>query len=217
MPALIQRLNGVQDLEIEKCTIPDYLIGNINRVGFEGAGTPAEIVCQISLADISSTEPETPFGWQHFHSNVEELGRLVDENGDDIPEWMIDRNGSTSQGGQDGEYGATQYPAVCKQQMNTSSNGDLTYRIMGLDPDKTYDLEFFGAVDGASRPYEPSTGQTQWKIGSEGVAIYHKDYVGSSVHLSGISPFEGMIEILVHKIGTGAYWYFNVLVIRQYP
>ncbi|TSA25198.1 MAG: hypothetical protein D4R67_10620 [Bacteroidetes bacterium] len=189
-------------------------IGTLNGCLFDLVPVP-DLLVQISLADGSWQEPETPAGWQHFHRDQSRIG-LVDSN-DNPLDWLLLRD-DICQGSQEGEFtDADLYPDVCEIQMNTEYQAARTYTISGLDDTKSYNFEFWSGLQAAARPWESNFGRTQWTIeGFNPVSIQHKSYTGSPVRIDGVYPQGGSIDILCVATTGATYYYFNVLVIRQF-
>jgi len=189
-------------------------IASINGITVSHGSEPSCIV-QISMADGSWQEPQTPAGWQHFHRDQSMIG-LVDS--DDNPlSWKLQRD-AVCQGSQEGEFtDADLYPDVCEIQMNTEYQVARTYTISGLNDAKSYNFEFWSGLQAAARPWESNYGRTQWTIeGFNSVSIRHKGYTGSPVTIDGVYPQGGSIAILCEPTTGATYYYFNILVIREF-
>jgi len=187
-------------------------IASINGISVNHGSKPS-CIAQISLADGSWQEPQTPGGWQHFFRDVSKI-RLIDDSDLDTG-WDFSRS-ATCAGGTDGENPGL-YPAICEDLMNCNAIGALTYSLSNLDNAKTYSFEFWCGFEAAQRPWEANNGKTQFAIsGYTSVSILHKGYTGSPVFIENVAPFNGEIVINVSNIDGATYWYFNVLVIRQF-
>jgi len=213
MPAFIDQLNAVQDSNIDSVNaVSAASIATVNEIVLSVVPT-ADLVIQISLADGSWQYPVCPSGWIHFHRDEIKKG-LVDSEDNEIP-WSIARN-DVCQGGTDGENPGL-YPTVCEDQMNTSSVGSRVYTVKGFDPDKYYSFEFWSGFESAQRPWESNTGKTRFTIqGYTPVSIQHKGYIGHPVYIENVYPESDTVAIMVEAIDSATYFYFNVMVIRQF-
>jgi len=215
MAEVLDKINEVNDTRIEKVNgISASSILGINGAALMLEAIP-DLIVQISLADGSWQEPQTPAGWQHFHRDQSRIG-LVD-SGDNPLDWTLQRD-AVCQGSQEGEFtDGDLYPDVCEIQMNTEYQAARTYAISGLDDAKSYNFEFWSGLLAAARPWESNYGRTQWTIeGYNSVSIQHKGYTGSPVTIDGVYPQGGTIDILCEPTTGATYYYFNVLVIRQF-
>ena len=215
MPEILDKINEVDDIRIDKVNgISASSILGINGAALILEAIP-DLIVQISMADGSWQEPQTPAGWQHFHRDQSRIG-LVDS--DDNPlDWTLQRD-AACQGSQEGENtDADLYPDVCEIQMNTEYQAARTYTISGLDDSKSYNFEFWSGLLATARPWESNYGRTQWTIaGFNPVSIRHKGYTGSPVTIDGVYPQGGSIDILCEPTTGATYYYFNILVIRQF-
>jgi len=213
MPAFIDQLNAVQDSNIYSVNaVTAASIATVNEIVLEVVPS-ADLMIQISLADGSWQEPPRPSGWIHFHRDETRKG-LVDSNDQEIP-WSISRD-DVCQGGADGENPGL-YPTICEDQMNTSSVGSRVYRVTGFDPNKYYSFEFWSGFESAQRPWESNTGKTRFAIqGYTPVSIQHKGYTGHPVVIENVYPESDTVAITVEAIDSATYFYFNVMVIRQF-
>lgn len=213
MTVIIDKLNGIQDSSLDSVSrITASSIALINVCVLSTVPT-SDLTVQVSLADGSWQQPERPSGWTHFHRD-ETRKSLVDSDDNEIP-WIIIRN-DVCQGGTDGENPGL-YPIVCEDQMNTSSVGSRTYTIDGLDENKYYNFEFWSGFEAAQRSWENNNGRTQFTIeGYSPVSIQHKGYTGSPVTIEEVYPQGTSVSITVEATNSATYFYFNVLVIRQF-